>query len=424
MTAELPDTAGAGLERLVEMAHRHLGLDVAVASEFAGGVQVVRALAGDGASYGLTLGDGPSLADTYCARMVAGDIPNLIDDCRNDLRVSHLPATGRANIGAYVGVPLRTTDGHMWGSLCCLSHDADTSLDERDVRFLTMVADMFADDLTEQRRRAERKERLSQLIETEDLQVACQPVVDLRTGEVLGMEALSRFPPPMQPDEAFPAAHQLGLGLELERLAVRKALRLIPELAPWQFLAFNVSPDVAVTLARNVGFPATLRLTRLVMEITEHSMVGSYPALLDGLSELRRRGLRIGVDDAGAGYASLRHIVELKPDFVKIDRSLVHGVSGDHARRIAISSFVLLALDLGATVIAEGIETRDDLSALEDLGVDAGQGYLLARPTSEPACLAEWTSLSPPGSVDAFIKQQQHRNAGGRSRRRHTIQPH
>jgi EAL domain-containing protein (putative c-di-GMP-specific phosphodiesterase class I) len=92
--------------------------------------------------------------------------------------------------------------------------------------------------------------------------------------------------------------------------------------------------------------------------------------------------LRIAVDDAGAGYASLHHIVELQPDFIKIDRSLVHGVADDHARRVAVSAFVLLSLDLGATIVAEGVERPSDRSALCDLGVHAAQGYLLGRPST------------------------------------------
>jgi EAL domain-containing protein (putative c-di-GMP-specific phosphodiesterase class I) len=105
---------------------------------------------------------------------------------------------------------------------------------------------------------------------------------------------------------------------------------------------------------------------------------------------LRERGLRVAVDDAGAGYASLRHVLELRPDFIKVDRSLIHGISSDHARRVAVSGFLSLALDLGSTVVAEGVERAADLSAVRELGLHAAQGYLLGRPTTSLDGLTRW----------------------------------
>jgi len=102
--------------------------------------------------------------------------------------------------------------------------------------------------------------------------------------------------------------------------------------------------------------------------------------------------LRLAIDDAGAGYASLKHVVELQPDIIKIDRSLIDGCAADRARRSAIGAFVLLALDSGAMVIAEGVELPADLEAIRDLGVDAAQGYLLARPTADRRKLQRWTA--------------------------------
>ena len=137
-------------------------------------------------------------------------------------------------------------------------------------------------------------------------------------------------------------------------------------------------------------------LTNLVLEITEHAAVESYSELRSSLQAVREQGLRLAIDDAGAGYASLKHVVELAPDIIKIDRSLVDGVSADRARRSVVSAFVLLALDLGATVVAEGVECRADvLQAVEDLGVDAAQGYLLARPSTSRLQLTKWQAAGP-----------------------------
>lgn len=235
-----------------------------------------------------------------------------------------------------------------------------------------------------------RSEELKRLVASRELRIACQPIVDLRDGATLGFECLSRFPHRRKPQDVFASAHRSGVGLELEAAALDQALQRLAFLREDQFLSVNLSPPAAVAFARHASNRAEDLCRRLVVEITEHAAVNNYVVLRRTLAPLRRCGLRIAVDDAGAGYASLRHVVELQPDFIKVDRSLVHGVSTDHARRIAVSSFVLLGLDLDAQVIAEGVETPTDLATLCDLGVDAAQGCLLARPTINTRELNGW----------------------------------
>jgi EAL domain-containing protein (putative c-di-GMP-specific phosphodiesterase class I) len=128
---------------------------------------------------------------------------------------------------------------------------------------------------------------------------------------------------------------------------------------------------------------------------------------------LRERGLRVAVDDVGAGYASLRHVLELRPDIIKIDRSLVHGLADDNARRVAVTAFVALARDLGSTVIAEGVEDRSDYAAVRELGVHGAQGYLLGRPSTHPDDLAANRVRDP---LDHLRRPRA--NQGGRGRRR------
>jgi EAL domain-containing protein (putative c-di-GMP-specific phosphodiesterase class I) len=155
------------------------------------------------------------------------------------------------------------------------------------------------------------------------------------------------------------------------------------------------SRDALLELGRRAQLRTDLPLSQLVVEVTEQSVVRCYGDLRDVVAPLRAQGLRMAVDDAGAGYASLHHIVELQPDFIKVDRSLVHGVADDHARRVAVSAFVLLSLDLGATVVAEGVERPRDLSTLCDLGVHAAQGYLLGRPSTREGDLAKLAAQIP-----------------------------
>lgn len=378
-----------GLERLVRLAHDHLGMGVVCVSEFARGKQVYRAVAGDAASFGITLGDGPVLGDTYCALMVEGTIPNVVQDAAADTRVCGLATTASARIGAYVGVPLYLPDGELYGSLCGLSHHVEDDLNARDAKFLSLLGEFIADELATERRLSIQREALQQVLETRDVQMALQPVVDLLTGRCTSMEALARFPRHLgTPDVVFAQAQEVGLHTQLETLAVAKALDLLPALGPHQSLAVNLSPDVALQLMPLIE--ADRPLDRVILEITEHAAVENYALIRDQVRPLRERGLRLAIDDAGSGFASLRHIVELEPDIIKIDRALITGIDTDGARRSVLTSFVLLALDIGATVVAEGVETRGELAAAATLGVDAAQGYLIGRPSSDAADISRW----------------------------------
>ena len=387
-----------GLPRLVELAHRHLGLDLVYIAELKAGKIVFRAVAGETVSFGIKLDSEFSADESYSTLLVAGRIPNVIADVSTDPLVADLLATRHVGIGAFIGVPLRLSDGSLYGTLCGIDHYPDPTLGERDARFMTMLAELIAYELDERRRQEQLHLNLSELIETENIEIAYQPIVDLQSGACLGVEALSRFPEHLgSTEQIFADAECVGLGLELERLAVREAWDALERLNSHQFLAFNVSPDALLELGRRAQLRTDLPLTQLVVEVTEQSVVRCYEDLRSVVEPLRMHGLRIAVDDAGAGYASLHHIVELRPDFIKIDRSLVNGVADDHARRVAVSAFVLLALDLGATVVAEGVERPRDLSALADLGVHAAQGFLLGRPSTRKGDLDDLALQTPSG---------------------------
>jgi EAL domain-containing protein (putative c-di-GMP-specific phosphodiesterase class I) len=404
----LREAAGGQLvERVVELAQRHLDMDVAFIAAFRPGRHVYRAVAGDAASFGLEVGKGPAADGTYCALMITGAIPNLIPDTSAAERVRDLAVTSAGPVGAYVGVPLRLPDGTLYGSFCCLSHRAQPGLTGRDVKFMTMLAELLEEELAEQTRLDQQRLDLEKVLAGGKVTMAVQPVVDLMTGRCTSLEALARFPAAIgAPDVAFAAAEQVGLRPRLETLTASKALALLPVLAPDQALAINLSPDVAFQLAATAT-RRDLPWSRLILEMTEHAAVESYTAIRERLEPLRQRGLRLAIDDAGAGFASLRHIVELRPDIIKIDRSLVDGVVNDLARRSVVTNFVLLALDIGAVVVAEGVETQAELDAVSALGVDAVQGYLIARPSSDSGDLARWASGTPllPTAASAALPQ-------------------
>ncbi|HEY6877198.1 MAG TPA: EAL domain-containing protein, partial [Polyangiales bacterium] len=214
--------------------------------------------------------------------------------------------------------------------------------------------------------------------------LAFQPIVDLQRQTVVGYEALSRFagPPHATPDKWFAAAVRIGRSAELEALVIASALQARDQLPPNCFLSINVAPEAL--LAPHVR--ALLRrrpLSRLVFELTEHSVVVDYGVLARATAEVRDLGGFIAVDDAGAGYASLQHILALRPDFVKLDRALIAGLQLDEAKAALVEMFGGFTSRIDAWLLAEGIEERDELRRLIQLGVPLGQGYLLGRPAPE-----------------------------------------
>ena len=224
-------------------------------------------------------------------------------------------------------------------------------------------------------------ERIRRVLACGGLSMVYQPIVELRTGETIGYESLARFadPPYRPPNIWFTEADEVGLGAELELLAVELGLAAFAELTPATLLSVNISPGVAVTepfLERFRAVPGE----RVVIELTEHTRIDDYPASARAIAQLRSMGIRIAVDDAGAGYSSLQHILRLKPDIVKLDQGLTGSIDTDAAKRALASSMASFAGEIGAVLVAEGIETQQQLDVLRDLGIEWGQGYLLGHP--------------------------------------------
>lgn len=248
-----------------------------------------------------------------------------------------------------------------------------------------------------ERRLAEEQERrvrrVRHLLDGGDLTMVYQPIVDLSTWRTIGVESLARFGsyPHRAPDEWFTEAAAVGLGTELELLAIRSAIIALPKLPDDVYLSVNASPKTAVQpqLAEILG-PVS---QRIVLELTEHEQVDDYEHLLEALDALRSSGIRVAVDDAGSGYASLRHILRLHPDIIKLDIDLVRGVDADPSRRALAAAFVVFGEQIGANLTAEGIETIAELDTLRRLGVGCGQGYHLARPGPLP--IPELVTTSP-----------------------------
>jgi EAL domain-containing protein (putative c-di-GMP-specific phosphodiesterase class I)/AmiR/NasT family two-component response regulator len=250
------------------------------------------------------------------------------------------------------------------------------------------VIDAIVDELSSQLRREEieleqreaRREQIGRFVAGKGVTIVYQPILDLRTREIVGTEALSRFHSlPLRPsNEWFTEAVGLELGVPLELSTIRRALPALAWLPEGKYLSVNCSHRAAMSgeLADAFGAAAP----RIVVEITEHEPVEDYGVLGRALADLRAAGVRIAIDDAGAGFASLRHTLRLRPDIVKIDISIVRDVDRDRGKRALASALTSFADEMGMAVIAEGIETHQELAALREIGVAYGQGFLLAEP--------------------------------------------
>jgi PAS domain S-box-containing protein len=246
------------------------------------------------------------------------------------------------------------------------------------VEFAGIAAAILGPSLAAGGASAETRARITHVLARRAFRPVFQPIVDLERGVPIGFEALTRFADGTPPDQQFRAAAAVGLGVRLEAATLRAALRAASGLPPAAWLSVNASP--AFVLA---GEPlrTILRKTMrpLVLEVTEEEAIADYPAFRAALTALGSN-LRLAVDDAGAGFASLRHISELRPALVKVDRALVAAIDGDPVRQALLAGLRHFADATGCILVAEGIETDGELAALRTLGVQFGQGYLLGRP--------------------------------------------
>ena len=234
--------------------------------------------------------------------------------------------------------------------------------------------------------RARKRARIRSVMQRGELQIVFQPIVDLVSRAVVGHEALSRFAthPTRSPDQWFAEAHAVGLGVELELWAVREACEHSRGLPAASFMAVNVSP---ATAERSDLLPLLVlaHVDHVVLEVTEHAPVEDYPRFRIAIGRMRELGARLAIDDAGAGFASLRHILELNAELIKLDGSLTHSLEADPRRRSLASALIEFGRESGAAVLAEHIESELQLHELRRLGVRYGQGYHLGRPQPLPA---------------------------------------
>lgn len=363
-------------------------MEVAFLSEFVGQNRIFRSVDTDRSPSPIQEGQILSLKHGYCKKVVDGELPELIPDTQRLPAAMAIPETSLLPIGAHISVPVRLSDGSIFGTFCCFSAWPSRSLDERALQLMRTVANLIAIHLEagigRVRERSRKRTCIRSMISSGEPRMVYQPVVRLADRAVIGAEALARFHDASErpPTHWFNEATNIGLGADLELNAIKNAIN--GYLERWtgdttQHLAVNIS---AVTVLGD-GLLHLLRgrpADKLILEITEHDRIEDYARIGEALAPLRNAGVKLAIDDTGSGYASLQHVLQLHPDFLKLDISLTRGVDNDAGRRAMISSVQDFAEKTGCAVIAEGIETEAQYATLRAIGVKYGQGYLLGRP--------------------------------------------
>lgn len=293
---------------------------------------------------------------------------------REELEASMPPALYR-KFGCHVGFSIIRADENV--RLESLVHEGlETALEESSAR--------------EALDAEERRVRLRDIIEGDDVTTLVQPIYRLDDLSIVGYEAISRGPAGEfeRPDKLLTVAYDADLVLRLERLCRSKAIEAASALPAGRLLFLDIEPeaiaDPELRSAMITTLPADAEITadRIVLEITERQAITDFASFRSALEYLRALGFKVAVDDAGAGYASLQALAEVKPEWIKVDMSLVRGIDGDGIRAQLMHAMVSFADRVGARLIAQGIDTLEELSTLRGLGVGYGQGFLFTGPVS------------------------------------------
>ena len=381
---------------LLHLVREQLGMDVAFVTRFDGSHREFRNIDSGIGTGGIAPGFVDEREHTFCQYIVDERIGQVTPDALTLDLVRDLPQTRAFGIRSYIGVPLTLADGQVYGTLCAFSQEANSALGESDAVVLRALAPVLMGIIgredTERHALAEKSRSLQGLYDTGGPSSVFQPVVELDTLQVVGWEALSRFPgQTLSPAQWFSAAAAIGQTAALERSAIRAAVDAFD--SPEGFLALNASEETIVSSEFSALF-VDVPLARVVIEITEHHAIADYPRLHAALTELRQGGARVAVDDAGAGYSTFQHILVLEPDLIKLDISLIRSIDRDHRRQALASAIASFAAKTDSRVIAEGIETAEELACLRRLDIHLGQGYHLGRPGPLPAPSTSTTSLA------------------------------
>ena len=374
------------LTRLLALIRKHLDMDVAFISEFKDSKRIFKLVDTKRPNEIVKVGNFDPINETYCNKLANNELDNIIPDTSKNSITRDMPVTKKLNIGAYIGVPITLSNGDIYGTFCCYNEQKDDTLNKRDLAFLNLISDLASQLIDTQIQNNEAKQLIKSnvlnIINTNKIEIYYQPIYSLNTNKISGYESLSRFfvEPYRTPNIWFDEAAQFGLGEALEMLAINNVLGNMSHFNKEVYVSINTSPEHILSGAVANALAAISDCSNIVLEVTEHSPIANYNEMLTALAPLRKKGIRLAIDDVGAGYSSFQHILELQADIIKLDISLTRNINSDRRKYLLAEALCGFAKDIGCNIIAEGIETLEEINTLRKLNVDKVQGYYLGRP--------------------------------------------
>lgn len=371
---------------MIEALRAQLDMDVAFVSRQIGTTHRIFTHVAARVAAPLAPGDYNPNDNSLCWLVIEGKLPECVTDTSQYEAAACLPITDAINVRAHFSVPLRRRDGRVHGSLCCFSYRTRPDITEREMQMIRTVAAMVSEKIEGRIELEERGEdaarAIARLILDDALTVIHQPIYDLTDWHLVGHECLMRHKdsPERSPREMLDQARAAGRTLELELYMAKKALATLDPAHPERFIAINVSPETLASPALARLIPEGLA-SRLVIELNEQDTTAEAADVRAAIAGLQERAW-VAVDAAGAGFAGLQSLVDLRPDIVKIGGEFLAGIADDPVRRNLLKALVGFAAETGVTLIAQGVETREDLQALRQVGVRFAQGFILGKPAA------------------------------------------
>jgi EAL domain-containing protein (putative c-di-GMP-specific phosphodiesterase class I) len=383
------------IRSVVRELREFLHMDIAYVSQFHDEFQTFLAVdfSTEGEQVGIREGDSTYLSKSFCKRVADGKLSNLIIDATTEPAVADIPETFAVPIKSFISAPIRMGDGKIFGSICCFSRSTCDWLTPQDASLLGLFSEFIARSFSVKADTLNelfiRQQEISDIIKSKRYQILYQPIIEYPTKNIIGFEALTRFQRNNisgDTEEVFKIASAAGMAPQLELEIIQSAYEQFEPASDDQFLSVNLSPKTVESDAFFTAFP-TWHEHALVLELTEHDAVENYASFNKKIDNLTGSGAKLAIDDAGSGYASFKHVVELNPEIIKIDASTIRGVNKNKNKQGLIKAFVAYGDFTGTKIIAEGVESEEELDMLLALGVKLFQGYFFSQPAESTSLL-------------------------------------
>ena len=376
----------SNLSYILSVIRKHLDMDVAFISEITDDMRKIEIVDTAYPDSPLNPGHADPTEHTYCQRIIEGELNEVIPDTSKNHITKVMPITEELQIGSYLGAPIVLNDGEVYGTFCCFSHTPNDSLNERDLALMKIFADIAARHIDKQLHKNQEdnqiKKRITEVLNNHEVKTVFQPVFHVDQQKVIGYECLSRFTstPYRTPDVWFQQAESVGLGEELEIMAIEAAIDKMSAFSNNTSFSLNISPEYVINGAVERALTQHILDKKIVLEVTEHAQITDYRAFRNAVESLRNQGVRLAIDDVGAGYSNFQHILELGADIIKLDISLIRNIDTDTSRKALTAALIAYAKETACEVLAEGVETQEEFHELVRLGVKKIQGYFISQP--------------------------------------------